>query len=337
MSDHTVQAVIEKEETELRVTANVPFTNSVARSETINLVLADNVTCDVLIREYKEGDDVKIILDYSFTNNSYSNDATFWYSTKIYKPSSSGGDMSLIHPVIRPYWKVHLKDDSIVSFEENFSLPQSKFLVDGDKFDIVVVLEEANVEDLNLEWISTGLLDTLNSKMYKDESFKDIKFIVGDQVIMAHKAVLAAQSPVFKSMLTLDTKEKRDNAVEIDDVDFEVFNAFVKFIYTEVIDDVGKFGMDLLMLTDKYDMQDLKSKCQNFLSESITEVNAVDYLIFADTHKCVTLKSNAITFVKFMLRKCEGFERLYKHEQLMNSIFDHFALENEKKTKKRKH
>jgi len=67
----------------------------------------------------------------------------------------------------------------------------------------------------------------------------------------AHKAVLAARSPVFAAMFEHEMEERKKNRVEITDVDVEVLREMLRFIYTGKSNALDKMADDLLAAADK--------------------------------------------------------------------------------------
>lgn len=208
-------------------------------------------------------------------------------------------------------------------------IPLSKITVD-DQIDIRGVVEEVfTLKDIRIRQNLTGNLNYLTTlvDMYADDTFKDIKFVIGDKSLMAHKAVLVAKSKVFRAMLTTNMKESQNGIVEIDDTHFEAFESFIKFLYSNKIGNIQELGLDLLHLSDKYDVQDLKDRCGNYLSQRLDKGNVIDYLIKADQYNCEVLKSNALRVVKFLLKDCHNFNALYKIPSLLDEIFGLFDQE----------
>ncbi len=67
----------------------------------------------------------------------------------------------------------------------------------------------------------------------------------------AHKAILAARSPVFAAMFEHEMEEKKQNRVEITDMDHEVLREMLRFIYTGKATNLEKMHDELLAAADK--------------------------------------------------------------------------------------
>ncbi|KAL7303982.1 hypothetical protein TKK_0003638 [Trichogramma kaykai] len=115
---------------------------------------------------------------------------------------------------------------------------------------------------------------------FLNEEFSDVKLIVEEQEIPAHKIVLAAASPVFRAMFTHDMLENLENSVKIMDITENIVNEMLRFIYT------GKFDatetdkiIELLAVADKYQIDSLKIRCEKMLHADLSSENAIDILM----------------------------------------------------------
>jgi len=131
----------------------------------------------------------------------------------------------------------------------------------------------------------------------------DVSFIVYGKEMKAHKAIVSARSPVFAAMVESGMKESVENRVKIDDIEPGIFEALLRFIYTDRVDLTQVDVEDLLVAANKYMLPLLKLECQKNLAERLTTENCVGMLVLADLHNCVHLKRSA---VRFILRNRDG-------------------------------
>lgn len=117
--------------------------------------------------------------------------------------------------------------------------------------------------------------------------------------VAAHKAILAARSPVFSAMFASDMEERLRGRVEIPDIDFDVLKEMLSYIYTGCAPNMGKMAEALLAAADKYDLQRLKFMCQDVLCANFTVENTANILVLADMHNAEELKTAAIDFINF--------------------------------------
>ena len=142
---------------------------------------------------------------------------------------------------------------------------------------------------------------TLNSsvtKLLTNNSLTDVTLKVKEKEFKAHKVVLAAMSPVFEAMFQEGYKEHEDNYVNIEDMDSDVFEVFLRYLYSGQVDKLEEMFTVLLAAADKYDVQPLRDICIQHMAKNISFDNAVDMLALADRHSVESVKSLALQFIK---------------------------------------
>jgi len=130
----------------------------------------------------------------------------------------------------------------------------------------------------------------------------DIIFFLTDDCreFKAHKMMVSARSPVLAAMCDVQMKENITNRVEIQDVSSEIFEALLKFIYTDRIDITEENVGDLIAAADRFIIPLLKSNCEEFIySGKLTEDNCLETLVLADVHNAPHLKKKVIEFIRF--------------------------------------
>ena len=150
-------------------------------------------------------------------------------------------------------------------------------------------------------------------------SLSDVTIVVDDgRRIPAHKVILAARSPVFAAMfknttkgvfesycqpllhgrLQLGRRSPIEKEVQIDDVEGEVVNKMLEYIYTGRLDgDISTVVHRLLFAADKYDLPELKFLCKERLLNDLTSDNAWDALVLAELHGAEQLRAAAVDVV----------------------------------------
>lgn len=142
----------------------------------------------------------------------------------------------------------------------------------------------------------------------------------------AHKAILAARSPVFSAMLTSDFKEARTNLLEINDVSPEAFELFLHFLYTEEIkSDLEVFQnklSEILYLAEKYSTDTLKNICQLYLIRDISINNVIELFILADRYNASLLRNYCAKSIRRLHdRSYKSFTSMCK-SRLGKSVFE---------------
>jgi speckle-type POZ protein len=127
-------------------------------------------------------------------------------------------------------------------------------------------------------------LSTQFQKLYDEMKFSDVIFKVRGHEFPAHKIVLTARSEVLDAMFQHPTKENLTNQIEIEDVEPIVFQELLRFIYTGRLSTVSMetFAVGLLIAADKYLLDDLKVKCENYLVREMSPDNCIELLLHGD-------------------------------------------------------
>ncbi|XP_062715283.1 speckle-type POZ protein [Aedes albopictus] len=179
---------------------------------------------------------------------------------------------------------------------------QSKWIID----DRIVLYGEMKVITLpkNGETSNTSKAQLIPPDVYlnklsllEDQKFTDVILVCGKDKFKVHKAILVAHSSVFRAMFNSDMKESSTNRVEIDDLDYEVVEQMLHFIYTDKAPKVHLMADRLLGAADKYDLVGLKIVCEQALCEQLSVENALQMLAFANRHNTKLLASQAKTFL----------------------------------------
>lgn len=122
-------------------------------------------------------------------------------------------------------------------------------------------------------------------KLLASEELADVTLVVEDREIKVHQLILAARSPVFNAMLSVDMREKREKRITIPDVSYVAAKEFLEFIYSAQLK-TTKNAKDLLILAEMYQITDLKNACENILVAQLNKENALDYLYAANLYSC---------------------------------------------------
>ncbi|CAH8598849.1 unnamed protein product [Schistosoma haematobium] len=145
----------------------------------------------------------------------------------------------------------------------------------------------------------------------------------------AHKAILAARSPVFAAMFGHGMEESRANRVEITDMEPDTVAEVLRYIYTGQVVGMNRLAHELLAAADKYQLERLKTMCEEALVESLSVENACDIFGLADMHNAEQLKAHTLEFIMLHAHdvcETEGYEQLVRHRpRLLNECFRSLA------------
>ena len=130
-------------------------------------------------------------------------------------------------------------------------------------------------------------------KLLENELFSDVVLLVIPYEFQAHKAILAAVSPVFKEILTSNSSV---SSISIN-TEPKIFKEVLRFIYTGWIDNLEKIVKDVWSLANKYQIAQLKEQCEEIMCRSMNETNAIEVLTLADEYGGEKLRKQASNFI----------------------------------------
>ncbi|GBM88661.1 Speckle-type POZ protein [Araneus ventricosus] len=141
-----------------------------------------------------------------------------------------------------------------------------------------------------------GLDDIKN--LYMNQCLTDVEVRKETKSFPAHKTVLCARSPVFKAMMTNDMKEKDSDCIRVDDLEDDIMQQLLLFLYSDSIENLQwKSATQLYYAVYKYQIGKLKEVCSSFLVGNLTPTNVVELLLLADTHSDKNLKKSVDDFI----------------------------------------
>ncbi|XP_027704657.1 rabankyrin-5 [Vombatus ursinus] len=122
--------------------------------------------------------------------------------------------------------------------------------------------------------------------LYEQERYSDLKIKVGNQLINAHKFVLAARSENW-SLTSLASTEELD----LSDADPEVTMALLRWVYTDDLelkeDDV--FLTELMRLANRFQLQLLRERCEKGVMSLVNVRNCIRFYQTAEELNATTL------------------------------------------------
>lgn len=138
---------------------------------------------------------------------------------------------------------------------------------------------------------------TVIAKLFTDDE-ADFEFqftVYGNElkILRVHKKLLSMMSPVFEAMFGENWNTR--NRIQIEDVSYASFKEFLNVFYKNEVEITENNVGEMLHLSDKYDIAELKPSCEQFLIEHLTMGNCIDFLNFASLYDIFELKL-----------KCEG-------------------------------
>uniref|UniRef100_A0A0D9XJW1 BTB domain-containing protein n=1 Tax=Leersia perrieri TaxID=77586 RepID=A0A0D9XJW1_9ORYZ len=220
-------------------------------------------------------------------------------------------------------------------FEKSNDLTDDSFNIRCD----VAVISEIRSEITNTIFVTVPPSDITQKliNILETEKGTDMVFEVGDETFAAHRCVVAARSPVFSAELFGLMKEGNTaGVVRIEDMEMQVFNLLLRFMYTDMLPDLKEeedvMCQHLLVAADRYNLQRLKLICEDRLCSHIGVGKVGNILALADQHHCDGLKKACLHFLNSpknlsAVVAADGFEHLSRScPSLMKELVAVLAL-----------
>jgi len=159
--------------------------------------------------------------------------------------------------------------------------------------------------------------------LLQNEKHADVVLRLDDgNQVRAHTAILCARSSVFNAMFEHNMKEKSDGVVKLDDISLNELKEMLCFIYTGSCtsrDALTAMANHLFVVSDRYDLPQLRNMCEISLLSQVSVENAIHLLLLADRHHGSVLKEKCIEFIYVNgseIAKTEGMKQLYDAQNI---------------------
>jgi hypothetical protein len=139
-------------------------------------------------------------------------------------------------------------------------------------------------------------------KLLFSPEYSDWTLICDEQRIPCHQILMAARSPVFKTMFDQEGfHEHTIRESEIKDMDVFTLKALLTFIYSNKI--VSENIPDLFAAADMYNIQPLRLACEKMLVKSVNVENCMSLYTLAYLHNSKDLKKMSTAIIYPNLEK----------------------------------
>ncbi len=178
-------------------------------------------------------------------------------------------------------------------------------------------------------------------KLFNNPKQSDLKFKIENKYIYVQKCILETNCKYFEFKFTENTrairesKESRkfENEIEIKEYSYDVYYAFLKYLYTDCIDIKAEKAMDLLVLANNYKEEDLKLKSAQLVKESISIENVCYLYSVSIKYNLLELENHCFKFaVNKMNKICttDGFLEMDKisMKKLMEGVAKNEAFKS---------
>jgi len=156
--------------------------------------------------------------------------------------------------------------------------------------------------------------------MLYNRKLSDVCFEVQGQEFPCHRIVLAARCKYFDNMFSSDWAEAHQSKINIQDINAATFKALIEFIYCDEVKLSEDLALDLLGVSDKYALYDLKHICEEVLAKKISLENFVSRAKISDLFEALILRQAIVEFgIKNMM--------LLQEKKELNDLPTEFFIE----------
>ncbi|PVD18761.1 hypothetical protein C0Q70_21313 [Pomacea canaliculata] len=131
---------------------------------------------------------------------------------------------------------------------------------------------------------------------FDDPETCDLKFIVENQEIHVHKALLKIRCEHFRSMFQSYWNEHEKDSIEIVQYPFAVYRAFLQYLYTDNVELKPEEAIGLLDLANAYCEMPLKRKCEQIICQGISVDNVAMLYAAAIKFEAKVSRSGRVLF-----------------------------------------
>lgn len=150
-------------------------------------------------------------------------------------------------------------------------------------------------------------------KILLDEKHTDCSFCIDETVLNGHKIILSSASPVFEAMFygpMAVTNKSNGLCIKIEDINLDIFQMMLMYIYTDEIDVAHATVEDLIELSycaDKYLIAGLLDKCVALIKSSLRHANILKALDLSIYMNIAELINACMSFFNKYCLTCSNF------------------------------
>jgi len=277
------------------------------------------------IRLYPNGrrEDNEGKLSVCLKSKSHNSDAPLTVSFSIMAPNGTNitqhSSLNIIQHSFLKNRRIIAKDGTLIILTEISVVGDNEIIAGGSG----VSFQDTDFPDSVCE-LSKDIRSMLTSSKYTD-----CVIVCGDEEFPCHKSILSARSPVFNAMFSHGMQEEILNRVEIKDLDVNVVQDLIYFIYSGKVEDIQSKAASLLVAAEKYDCKLLKQMCVSSLCKTIVVGNVLDMLILAEVYQLSNLRRFALEFStshkKEVIKESGWREKLKKYPEIISDLYEYSA------------
>jgi hypothetical protein len=195
----------------------------------------------------------------------------------------------------------------------------------------------------------SGLVNDMYTLMNCAE-FADVTFVVEGEEMYANRAILAVRSEYFRAMFFRSGMREQSSSlsnhdedgvgsalgsasstkIQMQDVSKDVFLKVLEFLYTDTVRDISyDIGIPLLIVSERFMLDRLKSLCEDSIRRDISFDNVISIYIASHRHHALGLKDIALEFILQYIHDPTinaGLSELKAEPDLLLEIIQHSSM-----------
>ena len=245
-------------------------------------------------------DNWNILIEFPDTNTLFKTVSLYCHHISLGAMDAQGKVLNLLNDNCERLIVLPRREGTVKEVRSIFTDVSSDLAVE-----VKIILLEAKFKFVNEVVIPPCSCDWLTMQdLITQERLTDVKITITAKqkaakplCFFAHKAVLVARSPVFAKMFEHNLQESATSGITVSDIKPEVFKELLSYIYTNQVPNLSTMAAPLLYAAEKYHLDGLKARCEQFLSYNLQVSNAVQTLQLAQTYNASQLKQNTLLFI----------------------------------------
>ena len=161
------------------------------------------------------------------------------------------------------------------------------------------------------------------SFLFNNPENSDLRFKVEDKLIYVHKLILQMNCNYFKQKFKENSRAMRESTANrkvenveiVKEYSYDVYYAFLKYIYTNVIDIETQKAIELLVLADNYGENELKQKCLDIIKDGINIENVCTLYCTSIKYNLTELENKCFEFCANKMNKIVKTEAFHKMDE----------------------
>ncbi|KAH9611487.1 hypothetical protein KSS87_010184 [Heliosperma pusillum] len=137
----------------------------------------------------------------------------------------------------------------------------------------------------------------LGEQYVNNSTLSDVTFLVEGRRFYAHRICLLASSDAFRAMFDGGYREKDAKDIEIPNIQWNVFELMMRYIYTGSVNVSLDIAQDLLRAADQYLLEGLKRLCECTIAQDVSVENVTLMYELSEAFNAMSLRHSCILFI----------------------------------------